>query len=45
MAQRRRAKPVHLRNPYGEETAAAGDEVQALERAGMAGAGHTRQPS
>ena len=28
--------PVHLRNPYGEETAAPGDERRALERVGMA---------
>ena len=37
MAQRRRAKPVHLRNPYGEETGQPGDERRALENAGMAG--------
>lgn len=38
MAQRRRAKPVHLRNPYGSDTEAEGDEVEALHRAGMPGA-------
>ncbi len=37
MAQRRRAKPVHLRNPYGGETDADGDEVEALTHAGMPG--------
>ncbi|HMR29626.1 MAG TPA: TerC family protein [Geminicoccaceae bacterium] len=35
----RRARPVHLRNPYGSDTAAEGDEVEALHRAGMPGAG------
>src|SRR5215212_269170 len=35
MVQRRRAKPVHLRNPYGEETETGGDERRALEAAGM----------
>ena len=40
MRHRRKAKPVHLRNPYGEETPAEGrDERQALEEAGMPGAG------
>ena len=39
MQHRRKANPVHLRNPYGAETDAAGDEAQALERAGMPGAG------
>ena len=39
MAQRKRAKPVHLRNPYGAETDRAGDERRALEEAGMPGAG------
>ena len=34
MVQRRKAKPVHLRNPYGEETADEGDERRALEAAG-----------
>ena len=37
MAHRRRAKPVHLRNPYGEETEHSGDERRALESAGMSG--------
>ena len=36
MQHRRKAKPVHLRNPYGEETDAAGDERQALQDAGHA---------
>jgi hypothetical protein len=31
-------KPIHLRNPYVEETEAKGDERQALEEAGMPGA-------
>ena len=35
----RRARPVHLRNPYGSDTEAEGDEVEALHRAGMPGAG------
>ncbi len=35
MVMRRKSKPVHLRNPYGEETDAPGDEVRALEEAGM----------
>jgi predicted tellurium resistance membrane protein TerC len=35
MKQRRKAKPVHLRNPYGEETEAAGDEQRALKAAGL----------
>ena len=39
MKQRRKAKPVHLRNPYGEETETGGDERRALEQAGMPGAG------
>ena len=39
MKQRRKAKPIHLRNPYGEETETGGDERQALEQAGMPGAG------
>ena len=39
MLHRRKAKPVHLRNPYGEETAKEGDERRALEEAGMPGAG------
>ena len=33
MQHRRKAKPVHLRNPYGEETGAGGDERRALEQA------------
>jgi len=36
MVMRRRSAPVHLRNPYGEETEASGDERRALEEAGMA---------
>jgi predicted tellurium resistance membrane protein TerC len=39
MRHRRKAKPVHLRNPYGEETEASGDERRALEKAGIPGAG------
>ena len=39
MRQRRKAKPVHLRNPYGAETADEGDERRTLEEAGMPGAG------
>jgi predicted tellurium resistance membrane protein TerC len=35
MQQRRRAKPVHLRNPYGEETEEGGDERRILEAAGL----------
>ena len=35
MFHRRKTKPVHLRNPYGEETAEGGDERRALERAGL----------
>jgi hypothetical protein len=38
MRHRRKAKPVHLRNPYGEETETAGDERRALEQVGMPGA-------
>ena len=38
MQQRRKANPVHLRNPYGAETETAGDERRALEAAGMPGA-------
>jgi hypothetical protein len=38
MRQRRKARPVHLRNPYGAETEGQGDERQALEEAGMPGA-------
>ena len=38
MRHRRKARPVHLRNPYGAETEAEGDERQALEQAGMPGA-------
>ena len=41
MKQRRKAKPVHLRNPYGETTEANGDERRALEASGMPGAGGT----
>ena len=37
MYQRRRARPVQLRNPYGNESGT--DDVQTLERAGMPGAG------
>ncbi|MFO1141266.1 MAG: TerC family protein [Amaricoccus sp.] len=33
---RQRQRPVHLRNPYGEETGASGDEREALKKAGMA---------
>src|SRR3954468_2389125 len=35
MRQRRRTKPVHLRNPYGEETEEGGDERCILEAAGL----------
>ena len=35
MKSRRKAKPVHLRNPYGEETDAGGDERRVLEAAGL----------
>ena len=38
MRQRRKAKPVHLRNPYGGETEALGDERQTLQKVGMLGA-------
>ena len=31
----RKAKPVHLRNPYGEETAEEGDERRVLEEASI----------
>ena len=31
-------KPVHLRNPYGAESEASGDERRGLEVAGMPGA-------
>lgn len=34
--KRRRRQPVHLRNPYGTETDARGDEEKALKDAGMA---------
>src|SRR4029450_5118936 len=40
MLHRRRMKPVHLRNPYGTESPADGDERRALVAAGMPGAGH-----
>lgn len=33
--KRRARNPVHLRNPYGEETDESGDERRALEKAGM----------
>ena len=36
IGRRKRREPVHLRNPYGEETDAGGDEVAALRDAGMA---------
>jgi hypothetical protein len=39
MQHRRKSKPVHLRNPYGEESPGEGDETRALEEAGMPGAG------
>src|SRR5215217_6250277 len=39
MQHRRKAKPVHLRNPYGEETEGQGDERRAIEDAGIPGAG------
>src|SRR5829696_820551 len=35
MQHRRKAKPVHLRNPYGEETEEGGDERRILEAAGL----------
>ena len=38
MRHRRKANPVHLRNPYGAETEVAGDERRALEQAGIPGA-------
>jgi hypothetical protein len=44
MQQRRKTKPIHLRNPYGEETEAEGDERQALQDAGMPGAGVAGSP-
>ena len=34
--RRKERNPVHLRNPYGAETDAPGDERRALEEAGMA---------
>ncbi|MFT3973186.1 MAG: TerC family protein [Amaricoccus sp.] len=37
IGRRRRRDPVHLRNPYGTETDAIGDERRALEEAGMTG--------
>jgi predicted tellurium resistance membrane protein TerC len=39
MRQQRKAKPVHLRNPYGAETEGEGDERRVLEAAGIPGAG------
>lgn len=36
LGRRRLREPVHLRNPYGEETDAAGDERSALRNAGLA---------
>jgi predicted tellurium resistance membrane protein TerC len=39
MLQRKRAKPVHLRNPYGTESPEEGDERQVLIAAEMPGAG------
>src|SRR5215217_4873260 len=39
MQHRRKAKPVHLRNAYGAETEASGDERRAIEDAGIPGAG------
>ena len=36
MLHRRRQRPVHLRNPYGGETEASGDEREALKKVGMA---------
>lgn len=36
MAGRKKRAPVHLRNPYGQETEAGGDERRALEEVGMA---------
>jgi predicted tellurium resistance membrane protein TerC len=38
MQHRRKAKPVHLRSPYDEESSEGGDERRALEEAGMPGA-------
>jgi predicted tellurium resistance membrane protein TerC len=35
MVQRRRVKPVHLRNPYGTESPEEGDERRSLEAAGL----------
>src|SRR4249920_665981 len=35
MVQRRRQRPVHLRNPYGTESSEEGDERRALEKAGF----------
>ena len=35
MIYRRKNKPVHLRNPYGEDTEGSGDERRALEEAGL----------
>lgn len=39
IGRRKHRDPVHLRNPYGEETGSPGDERRALEEAGMAGRG------
>jgi hypothetical protein len=44
MQHRRKAKPVHLRNSYGEESPEAGDERRALEEARMPGAGAAGSP-
>jgi predicted tellurium resistance membrane protein TerC len=35
MVQRRKTRPVHLRNPYGEDSSEEGDERRALQEAGM----------
>jgi len=45
MFHRRKTKPVHLRNPYGEETAEGGDERHALEEAGFSSPQHQAKSS
>jgi hypothetical protein len=45
MRQRRMARPVHLRNPYDEESPEEGDERHALEQAGFSSPHHHAKPS
>jgi hypothetical protein len=45
MWQRRKARPVHLRNPYGEESPEESDERRALEQAGFSSPHHHTKPS